>query len=117
MARRYATHTDDELLAECDVDTFRASGPGGQHVNRRETAVRLRHRPTGLVVTCQQERSQYRNRQIALTNLRLKLGDLARPRRPRIRTFMPRSVRNRILASKKRHAIKKRLRKRPGLDE
>jgi len=109
--------TDDKLLAECDVETFRSSGPGGQHVNRRETAVRLRHRPTGTVVTCQQERSQYRNRQIALANLRRRIENLTRRRRRRIRTAMPRAVRERILASKKRHALKKRLRKPPSLEE
>ena len=109
--------SDDELLAECDVETFRSSGPGGQHVNRRETAVRLRHRPTGTVVTCRQERSQYRNKQIALANLRRKLEKLTGHRRPRIRTTMPRHVRERILASKRRHSMKKRLRKPPVLDE
>jgi len=108
---------DDGLLAECDVETFRSSGPGGQHVNRRETAVRLRHRPTGTVVTCQQERSQYRNKQIALANLRRKLENLTRRRRRRIRTAMPRRIRERILASKKRRALTKRLRKPPSAHE
>ena len=49
--------SDDELLAQCDVETYSASGPGGQNVNRRSTAVRLKHRPTGIVVTCQRERT------------------------------------------------------------
>ena len=109
--------TDDALLAQCDVETFRSSGPGGQNVNRRETAVRLRHRPTGTVVTCQQERSQFRNKQIALANLRRKLENLNRRRRPRVRTAKPRRVRERILASKKRRALTKRLRKPPSGDE
>lgn len=109
--------TDDALLAECDVDTFRSSGPGGQHVNRRETAVRLRHRPTGLMVVSQQERSQYRNKRIALANLRRRLENLNRRRRPRVRTAVPRRVRERILASKKRRALTKRLRKPPSGDE
>jgi protein subunit release factor B len=109
--------SDDDLLAECDVETFRASGPGGQNVNRRETAVRLRHRPTGLVAACQQERSQHQNKMLALRVLRRKIESLFHRRRPRIPTAVPRSARNRILAQKKRQGLKKRLRKEGTADE
>ncbi|WP_407524272.1 peptide chain release factor-like protein [Methylobacterium oryzisoli] len=55
-------------------DTFRAAGPGGQHVNRTESAVRVRHRPSGLVVACREGRSQHRNRALALVKLRIALA-------------------------------------------
>src|SRR6478735_6560796 len=65
--------SDEDLLRECEVQTFRSSGPGGQHVNKTESAVRLRHSPSGLVVTSQQERSQHRNKTICLDKLRTKV--------------------------------------------
>jgi hypothetical protein len=61
--------SEDQLLAQCDVDTYRASGPGGQKRNKTSSAVRLRHAPTGLIVIAEESRSQHENKARALKRL------------------------------------------------
>ncbi len=116
QTRVVVPRSDEKLLAECRVDTFRASGKGGQNLHKTESAVRLTHLPTGLVVLSQQERSQARNKMLCLTRLRVRLAALNVRDRPRVATRMPRRVREKILTTKAKQGQKKRLRGKPGED-
>ncbi|OGO02453.1 MAG: hypothetical protein A2Y72_00155 [Chloroflexi bacterium RBG_13_53_26] len=79
----------ETLRREVVVETYRAPGPGGQRKNRKETAIRLTHIPTGLTVVASERRSQAMNREIAFERLLKRLTELNRPRKRRIRTKPP----------------------------
>src|SRR5437660_6942817 len=66
----WANLSDAQLLAQCEVDTYRASGPGGQKRNKTSSAVRIRHPTSGLIVIAEESRSQHENRAKALQRLR-----------------------------------------------
>lgn len=101
----------EQLEMEVEVTVYQASGPGGQHRNRSYSAVRLKHLPTGIVVTAADSRSQLRNRKIAFARLTLRLAEHFREDPPRKPTTKPRTVRHRERQDREREAQKKRLRR------
>lgn len=103
-------HSDEELLALCDVETYRSSGSGGQHVNTTDSAVRLTYRPNHIVITCQEERSQHLNKMRCLQKLREKVAKMNYRRPRRIPTRMARSTKQKNLDKKSKHGQKKKMR-------
>ena len=102
--------SDDDLLDECETQTYRSSGPGGQNVNKTESAVRLRHEPTGIVVQCQEERSQHLNKLKCLAKLREKVEQLNHRDPTRIPTKPTGGSKRRGRIAKRRHSQRKRQR-------
>ncbi|TMC21000.1 MAG: peptide chain release factor-like protein [Chloroflexi bacterium] len=106
--------TDREALErDCDLEFFIASGPGGQHRNKVETAVRLTHRPSGITVTATERRSQYANREAAFERMATRLKTLQYVAPPRKATRPTTTSRLRRLALKQRTSQTKRLRSTP----
>jgi len=94
------------------IDYYRGSGPGGQHRNTSETGVRIKHFPSGIVVTATESRSRHMNLQRAMTRLEEKLAARLKKRRPRIKTRPGKAATARRLDAKRKRGDKKRDRKR-----
>ena len=110
--------TDRETLErEVVVDVFRASGPGGQHVNKTESAMRLTHPPSGVVVIAQDSSSQHRNRDTAFRRLAERLERLNYVPKKRVATKPTAASRKRRLEGKKQRGQTKRQRGRVGHDD
>ena len=101
----------DNFEKETEIEFLRSSGPGGQNVNKRDTAVRLRHIPTGITVKVQSERSQAQNLRIAFKRLEKKLEELNRPKKPRIATRVPKRQKEERLFEKHERSEAIKLRK------
>lgn len=100
----------DRLAREVRVDTYRASGPGGQNLHKTESAVRLTHWPSGVVVTASDTRSQTRNRELAFERLTARLRQLNVVPKKRKKTRTPATVKRKRLDGKRHTAATKRLR-------
>lgn len=107
-----------QLEQEVEIEVFRASGPGGQHVNKTESALRIKHPPSGVVVIAQDSPSQHRNREIAYERLIEKLQKLnyVKPKRIKTRPTLS-SVKKRIDTKVKRSTIKTGRSKKVSHDE
>ena len=114
---RFARLSLDDLAKQCEAEAFHASGPGGQGVNTADSAVRMRHVPTGIVAVSREQRSQLQNRQACLKKIHQQLE--LRSRRPKIRkaTKPSKAAKQRRLDAKHRRSDVKASRRRPGMDD
>lgn len=111
MRKKRKFSIDIETLKQEVVITFyKSRGPGGQRKNKRETAVRIYHPPSGITVIATEQRSQAQNKELAFERLQKRIKELNKERKPRKQTKMPRHIREKILKEKKEHSERKKLR-------
>jgi len=115
LQRKYDTDLDI-LKRQVTIETYRSKGPGGQRKNKVETAVRLKHHPSGLTVIATEHRSQAENRKLAFERLRRCLMKLNRPKRRRIPTPTPWIAVEKRMTEKKIRSKKKRFRQKESED-
>lgn len=108
----FARMSADQIARDCEVQTFHASGPGGQGVNTADSAVRMRHVPTGIVVVSREERSQLRNRERCVEKIIEICRRRARPPRPRKKTRVSAAQKRKRLETKRARSKVKQLRRR-----
>ena len=106
-----------KLQKDCDVETYRASGPGGQHRNKTESAVRMTHRPTGIVRVATEHRSQLRNRQLALERIWRALEARRRKPKPRVPTRPTAAAKSSRLTEKRLASDRKKSRRKPDSED
>ncbi|MBM4351111.1 MAG: peptide chain release factor-like protein [Deltaproteobacteria bacterium] len=110
-------NTDLETLRrQVIIETYRSSGPGGQRKNKTETAVRLKHPPSGITVTATEHRFQSQNLRLAYERLQKQLVRLNRPKKRRLLTKVPLKAKERRIEERKIHSKKKQFRQSPSFD-
>lgn len=109
--------TISALKNEVEITAFKSSGPGGQHKNKTESAVRIKHLPTGIIVVATESRSQIKNREFAWQRLIEKLARRRQKRKPRLPTRPSRVAKAKRLEQKARLSLKKQTRQKIRKDD
>lgn len=105
------------LKNEVEITAFKSSGPGGQHKNKTESAIRIKHLPTGIMVVATESRSQIKNRELAWQRLIEKLAKRRQKRKPRLQTQPSRGAKEKRLAQKTQLSFKKQARQKSWRDD